>query len=142
MGTEIGNAETVIRFGKSSTLTAGSVGTFSLMRVDTTYYSSKGKKKGQKLDLRNVSYWIPMLVTQTRPYEKALEELIETIADQQHAKPDVSSDWHHFLDSGSTDEIRVVWKIRTDSRNFPTPFKVEDVPQRKEIKIAGGGPIW
>ncbi len=142
MGTEIGNAETVIAFGKGTEETSGKLGEFTLMRVDVTYYSAKGKKKGQNLDKRVDSFWIPMMVTLERTAEKARAELIETIKDCLTLNdPGISTNWRNHLDQGY-DSVRAGWAIEPERVAFPTPFKLTDVPERRDVQTPGGGPVW
>ena len=141
MGAEIGKAETVIKFRKLVGEATGQLGTFSLMRVDETYYSSEGKKEGQALDLRIASYWIPMFVSSYRPYEKALAELTEELTDQQHKKPGDFSGWRNQLNTIQK-EVKAGWALSLETKHFKTPFETSDVPKRKEERKPGGGPVW
>lgn len=141
MGTEVGRTETVIAFGETPAETTGQLGTFKLMRVDVTYYSAKGKQRGQNLDLRLESFWIPMFVSTERPEATATAELIDQIKGDLYLEHNDFSSWRKRLDEGF-DPVRAGWVLAAQEGPFPTPFKPSDVPKKSVVDKPGGGPIW
>jgi hypothetical protein len=135
----IGSQTREIRFGELPRTETGRLATFTLMRVTVTSYSSKGKRRGDKLDVITETSWIPMLVNDERPFDKAVAQCRETLQ-RRHGPPGGTADWRGQLSRYGKDVVCTGWTLEAENRRFKVPFKPSDVPAKKREVKAGAGP--
>ncbi len=116
---------------------------FRLIRITNTSYLTKGKSRGDNLDVSTQTIYLPVLIDSKRTYETVLKEKEKALTEAYGSK--TKGNWREELPRPYDTVSRIIlfsWQIDSDSRILRPPFRAADIPAPTQSVKSGGGPQW